>query len=194
MNGLVSADRALHPAVWEVKKVYQPAKMRAVDLAEGRIEIRNANAFQDLRGYSIKWEVTEDGIVIEEGKHKALDIAAGQSAELTIPFKKPSPKPGAEYFLNVRFLLAADTTWAAAGHEVAWEQFRVAFHRASSKIAEAAQYARREAQGMGRACRGRGEGSFHCLRRRGREPCLMHLRQSRTSPARPKAMHLARAD
>ena len=33
VNGLVSADRQLHPHAWEVKKVYQPVRISAGDLA-----------------------------------------------------------------------------------------------------------------------------------------------------------------
>ncbi|HEY9526334.1 MAG TPA: beta-galactosidase domain 4-containing protein, partial [Anaerolineales bacterium] len=42
--------------------------------------------------------------------------------------------PGAEYHLKIRFLLTEDTTWAAQGHEVAWEQFPVLFPVAPKTI------------------------------------------------------------
>ena len=35
--------------------------------------------------------------------------------------------PGAEAFLNLHFRLTADTPWAEAGHEIAWEQFKLPF-------------------------------------------------------------------
>jgi beta-galactosidase len=45
---------------------------------------------------------------------------------LWVPFQKPgSPRPGAEYFLKVRFILAEATPWALKGHELTWEQFRL---------------------------------------------------------------------
>ena len=33
------------------------------------------------------------------------------------------PKPGAEYFLNISFLLGVDTLWARCGHEITFAQF-----------------------------------------------------------------------
>jgi beta-galactosidase len=35
------------------------------------------------------------------------------------------PKPGAEYWLDIGFRLTDATSWADAGHEVAWEQMRL---------------------------------------------------------------------
>jgi len=42
INGLVFPDRKLHPHIWEVKKVYQPIKVKALDLTIGKVEIQNA--------------------------------------------------------------------------------------------------------------------------------------------------------
>ncbi|MBN1563426.1 MAG: DUF4981 domain-containing protein, partial [Anaerolineae bacterium] len=36
--------------------------------------------------------------------------------------------PGAEYWLTISFALAQDQLWAEAGHEVAWEQFKLPVH------------------------------------------------------------------
>ena len=45
-----------------------------------------------------------------------------------VPYQDPETfLPGAEYHLNIRFLLAEEASWAAKGHEVAWEQFPVRF-------------------------------------------------------------------
>ena len=41
---------------------------------------------------------------------------------MLIPLQGPAPKPGKESFLNVRYVLKADTLWAKRGHAVAWEQ------------------------------------------------------------------------
>jgi beta-galactosidase len=45
-----------------------------------------------------------------------------EEGELLIPMPGPTPKAGAESFLNVRYVLKADTLWAKRGHAVAWEQ------------------------------------------------------------------------
>ena len=48
LNGLVTADRRPQPHLLEVKKVYQPVAIRAIDLAAGEIEIENRYAFTSL--------------------------------------------------------------------------------------------------------------------------------------------------
>ena len=40
-NGLVAADRSLHPHIWEVKKVYQNIAFSLLDYHEGWVELRN---------------------------------------------------------------------------------------------------------------------------------------------------------
>ena len=77
VNGLVSADRQLHPHAWEVKKVYQPVRVSAVDLAAGRIAVENRYAFSDLRGLAGSWEVLADGEVAAAGALPRLDTPPG---------------------------------------------------------------------------------------------------------------------
>ncbi|MCR4395488.1 MAG: beta-galactosidase, partial [Candidatus Saccharicenans sp.] len=52
-NGLVAPDRQPHPALWEVKKVYQPAKFELVEAvnpesSEAKIKITNKYDFLSL--------------------------------------------------------------------------------------------------------------------------------------------------
>jgi beta-galactosidase len=47
-NGLVAADRSFHPAIYEVKKVYQPINFSDVDWKKGMIRIHNEFNFTDL--------------------------------------------------------------------------------------------------------------------------------------------------
>ena len=87
VNGLVSADRQLHPHAWEVKKVYQPVRVTAVDLAAGRIAVENRYAFTDLAGLAGSWEVLADGEVVAAGTVPGLDTPPGRvdTVTLTLP-------------------------------------------------------------------------------------------------------------
>ena len=49
--------------------------------------------------------------------------------DLQIPFTKPTPLPGAEYWLNLRFVLNRDMPWAAKGHTIGWDQFKLPIHK-----------------------------------------------------------------
>ncbi|MFI0259707.1 glycoside hydrolase family 2 TIM barrel-domain containing protein [Streptomyces sp. NPDC017056] len=122
-NGIVSADRVLHPAIHEVKKVYQAIRTAAADLAAGTVRITNRQLFLGLDAYELRWEVTRDGERVQHGTLPAPEAAPGQDATVRIPFSRPErPEPGAEYWLNLSFVLRHATSWADAGHSVAAEQ------------------------------------------------------------------------
>jgi beta-galactosidase len=126
-DGLIFADRRTQPELEEVKKVYQFVKVEPVDLAAGRVRVRNKHIFADLSYFEGSWELTEDGTVVQRGKLPRLNTAAGQSEEVTLPLHRPVLKPGAEYLLKVTFALAADASWAKKGHVVAWDQFAMSY-------------------------------------------------------------------
>jgi len=50
-NGLIFADMKPKPQYYEVKKVYQNAGVKAVDMQQGKIELFNKNYFKDLSDY-----------------------------------------------------------------------------------------------------------------------------------------------
>ena len=123
VNGLVSADRRPHPHAWEVKKVYQPVRTRALDLANGRLLVENRRDFTDLSDLAGAWELLEDGVAIAGGDLPVLRTPPGvaDTVELRLPTTQPVPR--AEYVLVARFRTRRATEMAPAGHEVAWDQF-----------------------------------------------------------------------
>jgi beta-galactosidase len=125
MNGLVSADRTPHPALQEVKKVYQYVRSSAVDPETGEVEIRNIYDFVDLGFLEGSWTVSADGLAVATGELPELAIGPGESRKLTVPYPEIELEPGVEYWLELSFRLAEATSWAEAGHEVAWDQFRL---------------------------------------------------------------------
>ncbi len=126
-DGLIFADRRVQPELEEVKKVYQFVKVEPIDLAAGRVRVRNKHIFADLSYAEGSWELAENGTVIQRGRLPRLRTAAGQSEELTLDITRPTAQPGREYFLKVTFALASDTPWAKRGHVVAWDQFPVPY-------------------------------------------------------------------
>ncbi len=125
-NGLVQPDRKPNPHLYEVKKVYQYIKTAEVDSAAGEFSVLNKYAFTTLDFVTAEWELTENGKVIQSGAIPTLSLAAGQQTTVDLGYTEPVTKPaGAEYFVTVRFKLAEDTSWARAGHLVAWDQFKI---------------------------------------------------------------------
>ena len=123
-NGLVSADRKPHPGLWALKYVYRYLHAQPVDLAAGRIRVKNWYYFLNAKDVADGlWEIKADGRTVASGRLPELDIAPGAEREYTLALPKTAARPGVEYWLNLSFTLKADTTWAPKGHEIAWEQF-----------------------------------------------------------------------
>jgi len=125
MNGVVLADRTPKPELTEVKKVYQPVTVDPVDLAFGRVRVKNKHAFRTLGYLRGEWVVEVNGVKTQSGQLDRLETAPGEFADLTLPLKAPKLPPGGEAWLTVTFTLAAAEPWGPKGHVIAWDQFRL---------------------------------------------------------------------
>jgi beta-galactosidase len=120
IKGLVSAEREPFPKYWEVKKVYQPVLVEAVNLKPGNVAVKitNRNAFLNLSEYEVHWSVTAiTGELLQSGILNQTPCAPGKSCMVKIP------QVSAGAWLRVSFHTKADSLWAKAGHEIAWQQF-----------------------------------------------------------------------
>jgi len=143
-NGIIFADRTVSPKLYEVKKCYQNIDIEAVDLAAGRLRVRNKMLFTSLEAYSCSWTLTEDGHLSAQGV-AAVQAAPGEQAELAIELPKRQGK--GEAVLTVSFTLREATSWADAGHELAYEQFILP--RAEQTNAQLEQQGERMSTGTG---------------------------------------------
>jgi len=125
-NGLVTPDREPHPGLFEVKHIYQYVHCKPVDLAARVIQIKNWYDFLNLKDIAtVHWRLTGDGIELQSGQIPTPDLPPRATTNITVPVKPFKPQPGVEYFLELSFRLKSDTAWAKAGHELAWEQFKL---------------------------------------------------------------------
>ncbi|EKN65226.1 beta-galactosidase [Neobacillus bataviensis LMG 21833] len=130
IDGLVMPDRTPSPGLIEYKKVIEPVHVEAVDLKKGLLRITNRYDFISLEHLHLSWAIEADGKPVEQGVLEAPDIAAGESGMVAIPYQLSAElQPNTDYWLNVQFTLAADSIWAKAGHEIAWEQFELPVKR-----------------------------------------------------------------
>ena len=130
-DGLLFPDRTPTPGLAEVKKVYEPVVAEAIDLAAGKVRFTSRYAHITTAGLRLDYEVTADGKVIASGELDVPAIAAGESAEVQIPLKKPTALvAGAAYDLTIRGTLAGTTAWAPAGHLISTAQFRLPWRSA----------------------------------------------------------------
>lgn len=127
INGVVFPDRRPQPALWEVKKVYQPVGVEAVNARAGTLAVTNRSHFTNLSAYDVTWTLRENGEAVQQDTLSSLFVPPRATDTVAVPFERPAPSAGAEYHLELRVRLADETSWAAAGHVVAWSQTRVPF-------------------------------------------------------------------
>jgi beta-galactosidase len=122
-DGLVWPDRTPHPAMWEVKWCYQPARVtRAPGANKLAIAIQNRQDFLDLSHFGGYWRITVDGREVKRGRLPPLRTPPGKSQVVTLPVKIVEVERGQEAFLDVWFVLDHASSWCTKGHEVARDQ------------------------------------------------------------------------
>ena len=126
INGLVFPDRTPHPALEEVKKVYQNIKFSAsaLDMEKGEIEVFNGFFFTNLNAFQFKWTWLANGEPVLSGDFVIEDLPPHQKKRVHIPLPDPL-EGGKEYFLNIKAIAMKEAGLLPAGWEVAKEEFQL---------------------------------------------------------------------
>lgn len=124
-NGLVAADRSLHPHIWEVKKVYQNIAFEPVAFMQNRIKVTNRFDYTTLDNYQLVWAVEANGETIRSGKMNFPPLLPHQAKEMEVPMGTLPAADNKEYFLTLRAFSKQATGAVPAGHEVAIEQMQL---------------------------------------------------------------------
>ncbi len=132
-NGIVGPDRTPHPAMAEVKYVYQDVAITAKDLANGTFEVFNRYCFKNLKDYMITYTIMANGKAVRHGK-VSLDIAPQTSKELQVNIAGLKPQKDTEYFVNFSVITVQPEGLIPQGHEIASEQFRLPIEPIKSDI------------------------------------------------------------
>ena len=125
-NGLVSPDRVPNPHMYETGYYYQNVWTEPLDLASGRIRVRNENFFRPLDNVSLSWTLLEDGK--EKGSGTLADIKVGpqQTADIKLPVSLAAKDDGHERLLNIEYRLKKAEPLMEAGQVVAYQQLAAA--------------------------------------------------------------------
>ncbi|QDU90400.1 Beta-galactosidase [Pirellulimonas nuda] len=130
LNGIVMADRTRTAKYWEVKKVYQPVAVEMAGVAgapgtglEVDLSFHNRRQVLNLSDLALDWRLEADGALLLQGEIPTNAAPPGESRSLVI--RLPPIKEAGELWLRVSLKLRESTVWAQAGHEVAYEQFRL---------------------------------------------------------------------
>ncbi|WP_432093524.1 glycoside hydrolase family 2 TIM barrel-domain containing protein [Streptomyces sp. bgisy100] len=119
-DGLLFPDRTPSPGLIEYKKVIEPVRIEG-DGRAGTVRIGNGHDVADLSGLAFLWSYEAEGRQVAEGTLSVPPLGPGESTEVKLP-ARPDTEHAGEALWTVRSVLAADTAWAKAGHEVAWAQ------------------------------------------------------------------------
>ena len=125
INGLVWPDRTGHPALEEVKKVYQYAGFEFLDAKRGILKVSNKYAFTGLDNFILHWSLISDGVEIDSGELDDLMIAPGDKGLVPIPYDYNIINDSSDFLLNLSLSGKEDRNILPAGHIYAREQLTV---------------------------------------------------------------------
>lgn len=123
-NGLVAADRSLHPHIWEVKKVYQYIHFEPVTFTTNIIKVTNRHDFINLDNFYLKWSLETNGKSVDTGIIDFPEIPAHGSKEVSLSIKS-IPQDGKEYFLKLEAITKTANALVPENHIVAMEQWQM---------------------------------------------------------------------
>ncbi|XP_052176349.1 uncharacterized protein LOC127790740 isoform X2 [Diospyros lotus] len=126
LNGLTWPDRTPHPAIHEVKYVYQPIK---VSFQEGILKIRNTYFFETTQELEFSWAIHGDGCEIGSG-FLSLPLMQPQSSyeinwESGPWYSLWASSSAAEFFWTLNVKLIHPTRWVGSGHVISSAQVQL---------------------------------------------------------------------
>lgn len=125
MDGVLNSDHTPRSALVEYKKAVEPVQL--VSVSGDKAKIINRFDFETLDHLKCTWSLTDDSGSNFGGSIEIPSaIAAGTTAELHLPERPSGLKK--ETFVDLSFTLKEKTTWAEAGHEVAFLQVPLSGH------------------------------------------------------------------
>ena len=129
-NGIIAADRSLHPHAYEVAYQHRSIHTSSENPACGQLKIYNENFFIDLSRYVMQWEIEVDGETVLSGfmdvpaiePQKSEDVSLGFTENDILEAAGISDLSAADVYLNVRYMLRRPDGLLAAGTQVAYDQ------------------------------------------------------------------------
>ncbi|KAL9233819.1 hypothetical protein vseg_008766 [Gypsophila vaccaria] len=126
INGLTWPDRTPHPALHEVKYLYQPIKFSFTD---GILKISNTHFYDTTEGLKFFWVVSGDGCDLESGVLSLPLIGPQSSHSLDLssgPWQSSyTSSRSEEIFLTLTAKLEKPTRWLEAGHVISSGQVQL---------------------------------------------------------------------
>lgn len=133
INGVFSPDRKPNPHAWECKYIFQPFNFENVAIESGEIRVVNNFDFTNIADYEVIWTLSEDGRELQTGTLRELNVAAGTSKRVKIPFQKVKFNSNSEYWVRISVREKQNRFWANKGYEIAKEQILLKGRKVSNE-------------------------------------------------------------
>ena len=117
-NGVIAADRSLHPHAYEVRYQYRDILTSGTPEA---LTIYNESFFRDLTDVRLLWSLEADGVPVRSGVVEDLVVRPQKSTELDLGIGPVDAIPGT-LTLTVRYVLKRARPLLPAGWELAYDQ------------------------------------------------------------------------
>ena len=129
-NGIIAADRTLHPHAYEVAYQYRSIHTSPVDALAGKVEVYNENFFIDLSRYTMNWDIEVDGHKVLSGTAPVPAVAPQEKVTMELGYNTSDIMDACglkdldyhDVYLNVRYVLRRADGILPAGSEVAYDQ------------------------------------------------------------------------
>lgn len=124
-NGIIAADRKVHPSIHEVKKLYAEMQVVARNAANGEFTVKNKQLFSDLSDFDLAYSITADGKEIKKGKvnrNSYAHVKPLSSADFKVKYDFDE-NTDSEIIITFSFLRREKCRFADKGYEQAWDQF-----------------------------------------------------------------------
>ena len=127
LNGIINPDRTIHPAMHEVKKVYQNIKIFTDNDIEGEYKLINEFDFTNLNHYKLDWELLGNAKVVKKGSLENINLAPHDTISIKLEFNDFHFYNGVEYFVNFSLKTTKKEPFKEVNFEVAKEQIPLHF-------------------------------------------------------------------
>ena len=119
LHGLVFSDRTPTPGLVELAKAHEPF---LISIGDDGVDIANERHSADTADIAWRWIIEVDGLEADSGAWEVPLIAAGEAVRMPLPALGRWGEGAPSCILTVEATLADATSWAEAGHVIAWAQ------------------------------------------------------------------------
>ena len=121
VDGLVFPDRTVSSGLKEYKNVIRPVRAALLDAEKGIISLRNCLDFTALEdAVTIKYEISCEGIVVEEGELPVVHHLPGETKEYQLPYHLPLE--ASLVCLRLRYIANGKMHMREKGEEMGFDQ------------------------------------------------------------------------